>query len=140
MVFISVISVASYSNLIRRFFIRVNPGDLRAKRKAVGPQLSAISQTVRSARSPFRVRRLLVCSTIRLLGVKKLLAPGYWRVCDSLGGSFRTPSVLVRRSQDGEAGSEGPDHKAATSQRGRSLTVAVLKEPQRLPAECVTDL
>jgi hypothetical protein len=49
-------------------------------------------------------------------------------VRDTSGGSFRTPSV-----------SEGPDRKAAASERGRSLTVAVLKEPQRLPAECVTD-
>ena len=54
------------------------------------------------------------------------------------GGCFRTPSVPVRRSL-GEGGSEGPSRKPAVPRGGRSLTVAVLKRPLCLPAECVTD-
>ncbi len=51
-----------------------------------------------------------------------------------LGGSLRTPSLV-----DVATVSEGPDHKAAMPQMGRSLTVAVLKEAEGLPAECVMD-
>ena len=49
---------------------------------------------------------------------------------DTPGGSFRTPSV-----------SEGPDPEGSAPQGGRSLTVAVLKEPScAVAAQGVTDL
>ncbi len=65
------------------------------------------------------------------------------RVCDTLGGSFRTPSVSEGPLTDSHEWAKGrPNHKAAAPQGGRSLTVAVLKRnpeaPWLLPAESVT--